>query len=133
VRLTVLFSLAVAVAGCAGQPRMAAPAAAASAPAAVVNAPAAGANPPATAVNAPAAGASPPPTAVNRNLVIQGYRPTTYHGQQLYCRMEKLTGSQFSHKVCLTEEEARLQERRAQDEMNRRGSQGKCMPPLCGG
>jgi hypothetical protein len=111
-RPTVAFIVVAAVAGCSGQPKLATP-------------PIAAAKPSAPVVNSPA-------TAVNRSLVSQGYRPTTYEGQQLYCRMEKLTGSQFSHKVCLTEEEARLQERRAQDEMNRRGSQGKCMPPLCG-
>jgi hypothetical protein len=68
---------------------------------------------------------------VNRGLVAQGYRPTTYRGQLYYCRKEKLTGSQFTHKVCLTEQEAALQERIAQDEMNKRNSAGKCLPPLC--
>jgi len=84
---------------------------------------------------APAVGATAPVDAasrpVNRALISQGYRPTTYHGQLLYCRFEKLTGSQFSHKVCLTEQEAALQERIAQDEMMKRNSQGKCVPPLC--
>src|SRR5947207_1517717 len=68
---------------------------------------------------------------VNRALVAQGYRPTTYRGQLYYCRKQKLTGSQFTHKVCLTEQEAALQERIAQDEMTKRNSQGKCLPPLC--
>jgi hypothetical protein len=68
---------------------------------------------------------------VNRALIAQGYRPTTYHGQLVYCRKEKLTGSQFTQKVCLTEQEAALQERIAQDEMMKRNSQGKCLPPLC--
>ena len=84
---------------------------------------------------APAVGAAAPVDAasrpVNRALISQGYRPTTYHGQLLYCRFEKLTGSQFSHKVCLTEQEAALQERIAQDEMMKRNSQGKCVQPLC--
>jgi hypothetical protein len=68
---------------------------------------------------------------VNRALVAQGYRPTTYRGQLYYCRKEKLTGSQFTQKVCITEQEAALQERIAQDEMNKRNSAGKCLPPLC--
>ncbi|HWM68144.1 MAG TPA: hypothetical protein VNO35_16250 [Steroidobacteraceae bacterium] len=94
--------------------------------------------PPAAAAGgtaAPAVGATAPVDAasrpVNRALISQGYRPTTYHGQLLYCRFEKLTGSQFSHKVCLTEQEAALQERIAQDEMMKRNSQGKCVQPLC--
>jgi hypothetical protein len=68
---------------------------------------------------------------VSRSLVAQGYQPTNYHGQLFYCRKEKLTGSQFTHKVCLTEQEAAIQERLAQDEMMKRNSQGKCVPPLC--
>jgi hypothetical protein len=68
---------------------------------------------------------------VNRALVAQGYRPTAYRGQLFYCRKEKLTGSQFAQKVCLTEQEAALQERIAQDEMTKRNSAGKCLPPLC--
>ena len=68
---------------------------------------------------------------VNRALVAQGYRPTAYRGQLFYCRKQKLTGSQFTQKVCLTEQEAALQERIAQDEMNKRNSAGKCLPPLC--
>jgi hypothetical protein len=82
----------------------------------------------------------PPPAAmptdaagrpVDRALVAQGYRPTTYRGQLFYCRKEKLTGSQFTQKVCLTEQEAALQERIAQDEMAKRNWAGKCLPPLC--
>jgi hypothetical protein len=68
---------------------------------------------------------------VNRALVAQGYRPTTYRGQLYYCRKQKLTGSQFTQRVCLTEQEAALQERIAQDEMTKRNSAGKCLPPLC--
>jgi hypothetical protein len=68
---------------------------------------------------------------VNRSLIAQGYQPSTYRGQLYYCRKEKLTGSQFTQRVCLTEQEAALQERIAQDEMNKRNSQGKCVPPLC--
>jgi hypothetical protein len=68
---------------------------------------------------------------VNHALVAQGYKPTNYRGQLFYCRKEKLTGSQFTQRVCITEQEAALQERIAQDEMTKRGSQGKCVPPLC--
>jgi hypothetical protein len=68
---------------------------------------------------------------VNRALIAQGYQPSTYRGQLYYCRKQKLTGSQFTQRVCLTEQEAALQERIAQDEMNKRNSQGKCLPPLC--
>jgi hypothetical protein len=68
---------------------------------------------------------------VNRALVAQGYRPTTYRGQLFYCRKQKLTGSQFTQKVCLTEQEAALQERIAQDQMRQRNWGVKCLPPLC--
>jgi hypothetical protein len=88
----------------------------------------------ATAAPASAASTAPPDAPskpLNRALIAQGYRPTIYRGQQLYCRYEKLTGSQFTHKVCLTEQDAALQERLAQDEMNRRKLQGKCLPPQC--
>jgi hypothetical protein len=82
-----------------------------------------------TATNAATTDAAVRP--VNRALVAQGYRPTAYRGQLFYCRKEKLTGSQFAQKVCLTEQEAALQERIAQDEMTKRNSAGKCLPPLC--
>jgi hypothetical protein len=68
---------------------------------------------------------------VNRALIAQGYQPSTYRGQLFYCRKQKLTGSQFTQRVCITEQEAALQERIAQDEMNKRNSQGKCVKPLC--
>jgi hypothetical protein len=68
---------------------------------------------------------------VNRALVAQGYRPTNYRRQLFYCRKEKLTGSQFTQKVCITEQEAALQERIAQDEMSKRNWAGKCLKPLC--
>ena len=77
---------------------------------------------------APVAASTKP---VNRALIAQGYQPSTYRGQLYYCRKEKLTGSQFTHRVCLTEQEAALQERIAQDEMNKRNSVGKCVRPLC--
>jgi hypothetical protein len=89
-------------------------------------APSAGAS---AAANAAPTDASGRP--VSRSLLAQGYQPSNYHGQLVYCRKEKLTGSQFTHKVCLTEQEAAIQERIAQDEMMKRGSQGKCVPPLC--
>jgi len=78
-----------------------------------------------------AAPADPSAKQVNRALIAQGYQPSTYRGQLYYCRKEKLTGSQFTQRVCLTEQEAALQERIAQDEMNKRNSVGKCVPPLC--
>ncbi|HEY2400196.1 MAG TPA: hypothetical protein VGI23_07560, partial [Steroidobacteraceae bacterium] len=82
-----------------------------------------------TATNATTTDAAERP--VNRALVAQGYRPTAYRGQLFYCRKQKLTGSQFTQKVCLTEQDAALQERVAQDEMMKRNSAGKCLPPLC--
>ena len=79
----------------------------------------------------PAGSGATPHKQVNRALIAQGYQPSTYRGQLYYCRKEKLTGSQFNQRVCLTEQEAALQERIAQDEMNKRNSAGKCVPPLC--
>ena len=86
---------------------------------------------PATAASKTAAPADPSAKPVSRALIAQGYQPSTYRGQLYYCRKEKLTGSQFTHRVCLTEQEAALQERIAQDEMNKRNSVGKCVRPLC--
>jgi hypothetical protein len=127
----VVFCL-VLVAGCTSGP----PALRTSAPPAVtpaaLAATGAGTTPGSTAeVAANAALADAAGRPVNRALVAQGYRPTTYRGQLFYCRKEKLTGSQFTQKVCVTEQEAALQERIAQDEMNKRNWAGKCLPPLC--
>ena len=80
---------------------------------------------------ATAAPTAPSAKPVNRALIAEGYQPSSYRGQLFYCRKEKLTGSQFTQRVCLTEQEAALQERIAQDEMNKRNSAGKCLPPLC--
>jgi hypothetical protein len=86
----------------------------------------------ATAPTGLAAGApGGPESTVNRDLVKQGYRPSTFHGQLLYCRVERLTGSQFSHKTCLTEQEVRLQEQIAHDRLSTAHGQGKCLPPQC--
>jgi hypothetical protein len=84
-----------------------------------------------TAAPRTAAPADPSVKQVNRALIAQGYQPSIYRGQLYYCRKQKLTGSQFTQRVCLTEQEAALQERIAQDEMNKRNSVGKCVPPLC--
>ena len=88
-----------------------------------------------TTTGTAAPGTAPPVAAstkpVSRALIAQGYQPSIYRGQLYYCRKEKLTGSQFTQRVCLTEQEAALQERIAQDEMNKRNSVGKCVRPLC--
>jgi hypothetical protein len=100
------------------------------APGATANGTPATAAGPSTNVSA-SASADPSAKKVNRALIAQGYQPSTYRGQLYYCRKQKLTGSQFTQRVCLTEQEAALQERIAQDEMNKRNSAGKCLPPLC--
>ena len=114
----------VLVAGCASTPPAVPTAGAGSHAAAIAGTATAG-----TATNAATTDIAGRP--VNRALVAQGYRPTTYRGQLYYCRKQKLTGSQFTQKVCLTEQEAALQERIAQDEMTKRNSAGKCLAPLC--
>ena len=101
VQLTLIFSVAAAMAGCSSAPKPAAPPAAS--------------KPPATAAE------------VNRSLVSQGYQATTYRGQLVYCRTEKLTGSQFSHKTCLSEADLKLLQTQTQDEMNPRTLNSKCV------
>ncbi len=101
VKLTLILSVAAVMAGCTGAPKPAAPTAAA--------------NSPATAAE------------VNRSLVSQGYQATTYRGQLVYCRTEKLTGSQFSHKTCLSEADLKLLQTRTQDEMNPRTLNSRCV------
>ncbi len=49
----------------------------------------------------------------------------------VYCRHEKLTGSQFSHKICLSEEQIKLQRKIAQDLLGTVRGLGKCLPPQC--
>ena len=95
-KLTLMFSVAAVMAGCASPPKPAAP-------------------PPATAAE------------VNRSLVSQGYQATTYRGQLVYCRTEKLTGSQFSHKTCLSEADLKLLQTKTQDEMNPRNLNSRCV------
>jgi hypothetical protein len=69
-----------------------------------------------TAAGSAAAGtsantASPP--VLDAKLLQEGYRPATYHGQQLYCRKQSVTGTQFTTKVCLTPDQIRDQEEQA--------------------
>ena len=47
-----------------------------------------------------------------QRFVRQGYRPSTYQGQLVYCREESVTGSQFTTRECLTREQ--ILERAAQ-------------------
>ena len=99
-KLTLLFCVAAAVAGCTSAPKPAAP----------------------TAANSPATAA-----AVNQSLVSRGYKATTYRGQLVYCRTEKVTGSQFSHKTCLSEADLKLLQTQTQDEMNPRTLNSRCV------
>jgi hypothetical protein len=69
-----------------------------------------------TAVGSPAAGASASTASapvLDAKLLQEGYRPATYHGQQLYCRKQSVTGTQFTTKVCLTADQIRDQEEQA--------------------
>jgi hypothetical protein len=50
---------------------------------------------------------------LDAKLLQEGYRPATYHGQQLYCRKQSVTGTQFTTKVCLTADQIRDQEEQA--------------------
>jgi hypothetical protein len=53
--------------------------------------------------------------AVHMDLVKEGYRPGTYRDQILYCRSEKTTGTAFSTRVCLTEEQVRDREAKTRE------------------
>jgi hypothetical protein len=69
-----------------------------------------------TEAGSPAAGASASTASapvLDAKLLQEGYRPATYHGQQLYCRKQSVTGTQFTTKVCLTPDQIREQEEQA--------------------
>lgn len=54
----------------------------------------------------------------------QGYRPATLNGQLPYCRAERVTGSEFSGSVCLSEHQFRDPE-----ETTRRTPASRAMRP----
>jgi hypothetical protein len=106
-----LYSLiAVVCVACSGQPQHPAPVSSSQNAAPVANPGPAG---------APAASAtSTVSPELNAKLVHEGYRTMLYHGQQLYCREESVTGTNFQHKVCQTAEQIRDQEVSAQEMLN---------------
>jgi hypothetical protein len=57
----------------------------------------------------------------------RGYRPETYHGQHVYCRAERPTGSNLESKVCLTAKQIEDQERAAKEVLNGNRAAG-CLP-----
>lgn len=57
-----------------------------------------------TACSALAPHPDTPESEVQR-FVRQGYRPSDYRGQLVYCREEPVTGSQFASRECLTREQ----------------------------
>jgi hypothetical protein len=57
----------------------------------------------------------------------RGYRPEIYHGQRVYCRAERPTGSNLESKVCLTPKQIEDQERAAKDILNGNRAAG-CLP-----
>jgi hypothetical protein len=57
----------------------------------------------------------------------RGYRPETYHGQRVYCRGERPTGSNLESKVCLTAKQIEDQERAAKDVLSGNRAAG-CLP-----
>jgi hypothetical protein len=66
----------------------------------------------------PAAPTAPGPAsdaAMTAALIKRGYRAVNASGRTLFCRDEEVTGSQFRHTVCLTEEQVRIETQNADD------------------
>ena len=109
--------------------------------AANVAAPAAAAPPAAPAPSKSAAEAVPvaatangKPPALNRTLIQGGYKAATIKGEVYYCRQEDVIGTNFKKKVCLNEEQMKVQEQRMkemQDEMLRTKTNPSCIGPTC--
>ena len=61
-------------------------------------------------------------------LASEGYRLMTYQGRQVYCREEKMTGSAFSRRNCLTSAQLAERERRARQVIDTRdmGDKSQC-------
>ena len=90
--------------------------------------------PPTTAV---AAATSPPGAPATANLtpdpqlLKEGYKVQTYHGQLMYCRTQEITGSYLTRKVCLTAEQIRARTENAREIMDTRRSDTSCAQLGC--
>jgi glucose/arabinose dehydrogenase len=74
------------------------------------------------------------PPALNRAIIQGGYKATTIKGEVYYCRQEDVIGTNFKKKVCLNEEQMKVQEERMkvmQDEMNRTKTNPACFAQHC--
>lgn len=84
---------------------------------------------------APAASGGISDAEITAALVKRGYRVDKSSGRTLFCRTEEVTGSQFRHTVCLTEQQVRIEMQNTDDladllsrvhGMDCSGRQGKC-------
>ena len=85
--------------------------------------------------NAPAAapaanGATAAPPGADQDLLRQGYHITHRRGEMLYCKQQAMTGTRFMSNVCLTEEQIKDDQRRAQEELGRVHA-GACLTHSC--
>jgi hypothetical protein len=48
-------------------------------------------------------------------LLRRGYTAATIDGATVYCRMERVTGSRFANKICLTEKQITAEDKASQD------------------
>lgn len=92
------------------------------------------ASPPAVAAAAATSPDVAPATSSHKpdpELLKQGYRVQTYHGQLMYCRTEEITGSVLTRKVCQTAEQINGRTESAREIMNTRRSDTSCGQMKC--
>ena len=70
-------------------------------------------------------------TDVDREMRKQGYKPTSYRGERVYCRNEILTGSNLASKVCLTAKQIEDQAQAGREVLNGPRAAG-CTPTKAG-
>ena len=58
---------------------------------------------------------APKPEVVDQSYLKEGYRVAHRHGQLLYCRSEKITGTLFQSTVCKTDAEMKAAEQSRQN------------------
>jgi len=66
---------------------------------------------------------------VNQTLLKRGYQPRQINGQLKYCRTQVLTGTRFSNRVCLTQEEISAADGNTKSNLDTLGRAGRALCP----
>jgi hypothetical protein len=129
-RTSVAISIAL-LSACSSQPRPATAPPGAVAPAAEPLAASPTPPPAAAAATSPDGAAATSSLKPDPELLKQGYKVQTYHGQLMYCRTQELTGSSLTRKVCQTAEQIGARTENAREIMNTRRSDASCGQMKC--